>query len=64
MVDKKLVNVLLDGAVVFVSIMLGGKVQQLVDEVKFLQAKDKLNNAVIEGQQKIIESYNSKKEES
>ena len=63
MTNKRLVGVLLDGVIVFGSIMLGGKVQALVDEVKLLKMKEKLYIAAIEGQQKIIEKLQSEKEE-
>lgn len=63
MTNKRLVGVLLDGVIVFGSIILGGKVQALVDEVKLLKMKEKLYIAAIEGQQKIIEKLQSEKEE-
>ena len=63
MTNKRLIGVLLDGVIVFGSIMLGGKVQALVDEVKLLKMKEKLYIAAIEGQQKIIEKLQSEKEE-
>lgn len=63
MTNKRLVGVLLDGVIVFGSIILGGKVQAMVDEIKFLKMKEKLYVAAIEGQQKIIEKLQSEKEE-
>lgn len=63
MTNKRLVGVLLDGVIVFGSIIIGGKIQALIDEVKFLKMKEKLYIAAIEGQQKIIEKLNSEKEE-
>ena len=64
MLDRKVASIVLNGLAVFGGVLLGSGIKGLQDEVKLLKAKNKIYEIVIDGQKKIIESYNSKKDES
>ena len=64
MLNKKVAEILLDGAMVFGSMLLGAKLKDLSHEKQLLKLKMKIQESIIDGQQKIINKKFNSKEES
>lgn len=62
MMDKKLVNILLDGVIVFSSMALGAKLKEIQYQAALQKLQVKMKDSIIDGQQKIIEKLMEDKE--
>jgi hypothetical protein len=64
MLDKKAVTIVLDGVIVFGSVILGAAIKGMQNRIDQLTIENQLKDVIIKGQHEIIEKYIHEKMES